>query len=122
MVDTVSPKELQINKSNTADTEATFVDMNYPLHVRKHTCLNILKNLPPQNEHFQIKNSDIFHISAQNLDCWYSLEPLHRGGSNKYSQSMFLSRNKKTNVYHVNPNFTIQKWDLRGTNYMGMFS
>ena len=24
---------------------------------------------------FQIKNSDIFHISAQNIDCGYSLEP-----------------------------------------------
>ena len=27
-------------------------------------------------------NSDIFHISAQNIDCGYSLEPPHRGGSN----------------------------------------
>ena len=25
-------------------------------------------------EKFQIKNSDIFHISAQNIDCDYSLE------------------------------------------------
>ena len=25
-------------------------------------------------ENFQIKNSDIFHISAQNIDCGYSLE------------------------------------------------
>ena len=24
---------------------------------------------------FQIKNSDIFHISIQNVDCGYSLEP-----------------------------------------------
>ena len=47
---------------------------------------------------FQIKNSDIFHISAQNIDCGYSLEPPRRGGSNKYLQSMFLSRNKKNIV------------------------
>ena len=40
-------------------------------------------------ENFQIKNSDIFHISAQNIDCGYSLEPLRRGGSNEYPQSMF---------------------------------
>ena len=34
------------------------------------TCLtNILKILPPKNENFQIKNSNIFHISAQNIDC-----------------------------------------------------
>ena len=36
------------------------------------------------------KNSDIFHISAQNIDCGYSLEPPRRGGSNEYQQSMFL--------------------------------
>ena len=36
-----------------------------------------------------MKNSDIFHISAQNIDCGYSLEPPRRGGSNKYPQSVF---------------------------------
>ena len=41
-----------------------------------------------KNENFQIKKSDIFLISAQNIDCGYSLEP-HRGGSNEYPQSMF---------------------------------
>ena len=30
-----------------------------------------------KNENFQIKNSDIFHISAQKIDCGYSLEPPH---------------------------------------------
>ena len=29
-----------------------------------------------KNENFQIKNPDIFHTSAQNIDCGYSLEPL----------------------------------------------
>ena len=33
--------------------------------------------------------SIIFLISAQNIDCGYSLEPPRRGGSNKYPQSMF---------------------------------
>ena len=37
----------------------------------------------------QIKNSDILHTSAQNIDCGYSLEPPRRGGSNEYLQSMF---------------------------------
>ena len=36
-----------------------------------------------------MKNSDIFHTSAQNIDCGYSLEPPRRGGSNEYPQSMF---------------------------------
>ena len=47
---------------------------------------------------FQIKNSDIFYISAQNIDCGYSLELPRRGGSNEYPQSMFLIRNNKNNV------------------------
>ena len=31
-----------------------------------------------KTENVQIKNSDIFHISAQNTDCGYSLEPARR--------------------------------------------
>ena len=46
-----------------------------------------------------MKNSDIFHISAQNIDCGYSFEPPRQGGSNEYPQSIFLTRNKKNNVY-----------------------
>ena len=53
----------------------------------------------------QIKISAIFRISAQNIDCRYSLEPPRRGGSNEYPQSMFLSRNKKNNVYPCKPQF-----------------
>ena len=63
------------------------------------------KIFPAKNENFQINISDMFHISAQNIDCWYSLEPPRRGGSNEYPQSMFLSRNKKNNVYPCNPQF-----------------
>ena len=42
-----------------------------------------------------MKNYDIFPISAQKIDCGYSLEPPWRGNSNEYPQSMFLSGNKK---------------------------
>ena len=42
------------------------------------TCLsNILKTLLPKNENFQINNSDIFHISAQNIDCEAVLTSTH---------------------------------------------
>ena len=71
----------------------------------KHAYSKILKILPPKNENFQIKNSDIFHISDQNIDCGYLLEPPCRGSSNEYPQSMFLSRNKKINVYPCKPQF-----------------
>ena len=55
----------------------------------EHAYSNKLKILPPKNENFQIKNSDIFHISAQNLDFGCSLELPCRGSSNKYPQSLF---------------------------------
>ena len=47
--------------------------------LREHAYSNILKILPPINENFQIKkNSYVFHISAQNIVCGYSLEPPRR--------------------------------------------
>ena len=67
----------------------------------------MLKILPPKNENFQIKNSDIFHISDQNIDCGYSLEPPRRGGSNEYPQSMFWAEIRKLMYTPVNPSFTI---------------
>ena len=77
------------------------------MSLRKHVYSNILKILPPKKENFQMKNSDIFLISVRNIDCGYSLEPPRRGGSNEYSQSMFLSRNKKIMYAPVNPSFTV---------------
>ena len=77
---------------------------------------NIPKILPQKkkNENFQRKKSDIFHFSAQNIDCGYSLEPPRRGGSNEYPQSMFLSRNKKNNVYPYKPQFYYIKVGFKG--------
>ena len=63
---------------------------------------------------FHIKISDIFHVSAQNIDCGYSLEPPHRGGSNEYPQSMFLSINNKNNVYPWKPQLYYIKVGFKG--------
>ena len=82
--------------------------------LRKHAYPNILIISPLKTENFQIKNSDIFHISAQNIDCGYSLEPPRRGGSNEYPQSMCLSRNKKNNVYPCKPQFYYIKVGFKG--------
>ena len=60
-----------------------------------------------KQENFQIKIPIFFHISTQNIDLWYSLEPHRRNGSNEYTQSMFLSRNKKNDLYPVNISFII---------------
>ena len=68
---------------------------------------NILKILPPKNESCQIKNSNLFHISAQNIDCVYSLEPPRGDGSNEYPQSRFRAEIRKIMYTPVNPSFTI---------------
>ena len=65
--------------------------IHFRVTLQKYAYSNLLKILPPKNENFQIKNSDIFHISAQNIDCGYPLEPPRRSGSNEYPQSMFCA-------------------------------
>ena len=65
------------------------------LSLRKHAYTNILKLLPPKTENFQLNNFDIFHISALNIDCGYSLEPPRRGGSNKNHNLCFRAEIRK---------------------------
>ena len=87
-----------------SDNVAT-VKKNYGISVslRSHNTLSIpktitktrlfknmyIKNFTSKNRKFSDKNSDILHISAQNIDSGYSLEPPRRGGSNEYPQSFF---------------------------------
>ena len=61
----------------------------------------------PKKGNFQSKNVNIFLISAQNIDCRYSLEPPRRGGSNEYPQSMFWAEIRKIMYTPVNPSFII---------------
>ena len=61
----------------------------YPIPLRKHPYSNILKFLQPKKEKISDKNSDIFRISAKNIDCGYSFEPSRQGGSNGYQQFNF---------------------------------
>ena len=49
-----------------------------------------IENFTSKNWEFSDKNSDIFHIYVQNIDCGYSF---------------VLSRNKKNNVYPCTPQF-----------------
>ena len=78
----------------------------------ENTPIQIYRNFHLQKlKIFRYKKIDIFHMSAQNIDCGYSLEPPRRGGSNEYPQSMFLSRDKKIIYNPINP----RKWGLRGS-------
>ena len=76
-----------------------------PIHYENTPIQIYWKFYNQEKEKFQIKNSDIFHIPAQNIDCGYSLEPPRWGGSNGYTWSMFLSRNKKNKAYPCKPQF-----------------
>ena len=79
--------------------------------ITKTRLFKYIENFTTRNWKFSCKNSDIFHTSAQNIDCGYSLEPPRRGGSNEYPQCMFLSRNNKNNVYPCKPQFyCIKVW------------
>ena len=87
-------KSFSILQSNVVHYENTPIQIYGKFHLRK-------------TENFQIKNSDIFHISAQNIDCGYPLEPPQRGGYNEYPQSMFYAVTRKIMYTPVNPSFTI---------------
>ena len=52
--------------------------------IKKTRLFKYIEKFTSKNWHFQRQNSDIFHISAQNIDCGYSLEPPRQGGSNEY--------------------------------------
>ena len=74
------PFNIDIVKRGAAQTSSSFLfsvflPWSFMVTFRKHVYSNILKIFPPKNENFYVKNSDIFHISAQNIDCGYSLEP-----------------------------------------------
>ena len=79
----------------------------FSIYITKTRLFKYIENFTTQkNEKKKSdKTSDIFHIPAQNISCGYSLEPPHRGGSNEYPQSMFLSSNKKNNAYLCKPQF-----------------
>ena len=72
-------------------TKSAVFRFRFVLYFTK-TCLY---NFDPLKPHFYIVKLGftgvyiIFLISAQNIDCGYSLEPPRRGGSNEYPQSMF---------------------------------
>ena len=90
-----------------------FLNLIFFKSLRKPAYSNTLRILPPKMKTFRWKIG-IFHISVQNIDCGYLLEPPRRGGSNEYPQSMFLSRNKKITAYPCKPQFYSIKVGFKG--------
>ena len=89
----------------TADAKSE--DTSQPLHPGSLLCLFPYENTPIQIYcKFSDKNSDIFQISAQNIDYGNLLEPPRQGSSNKYPQSMFWAEIRKLMSNPVNLCFT----------------
>ena len=72
--------------------------------ITKTRLLKYIQNITSKNWKFsdKKKNSDIFHIYAQNIDCVYSLEPPRRTHN-----LCFWAKIRKIIYTHVNPFLTI---------------
>ena len=122
MTNNADPDQLASEEANWSGS-TLFAKVWHLSALRKHAYSNIMKILPTKNENFQKKILIFFLFLLKNINCKYSLEPPRRGGSNEYAQSMFLSRNKKNNVYPCKPQFYYIKVAFTGgQNYIGMFS
>ena len=76
-------------------------------HITKTRLFKYIENITTKNWKFSDKKSDMFPISAQNIDGGYSLEPPSRGGSNEYPQSMFWAEMRRIMYTPLNLSFTI---------------
>ena len=69
--------------------------------ISAHITKTCLYNFDPLEPHFYIEKLrftgvyNIFLIFAQNIDCRYSFEPPHRGGSNEYHNLCFEKKYKE---------------------------
>ena len=96
--------KMKINKPFNKDTLRK--ETNEPS--QKHNITKTyLYNFDPLKPHFYIVKLGftgvyiIFLISAQNIDCGYSLESPRQGGSNEYPQSMFWAEIWKISEFFI---------------------
>ena len=69
-----------------------------------------------QKQKMKFSNKTFWYFSyfCSKHRLWYSLEPPRRRGSNEYPQFVFLSGNKKNNVYPCKPQFYYIKVGFEG--------
>ena len=97
--------------------ETTFLEAFVLFRSRKHTYII----LTPLNPTFILVKLGftgvyiIFVISAQNIDCGYSLEPPRRGGSNEYHNLCFEQK------YEKYKNFLPEKLPFFGGKIFSVF-
>ena len=71
---------------------------------------------PKKMKKNQIKNSDIFHISAKKHKLWILVRTSSTRRFERVHTICVLSRNKKNNVYPCKPQFYFIKLGLKGVN------
>ena len=81
-------------------------------HIPKTRLFKYIENFTSKKGTFSDKNSDVFHIFAQNIDCGYSLESPR---SMFFSKKKKKKKKKKNHVKPCKPQFYYIKVDLRGS-------
>ena len=85
--------------------------------IKKTRLFKFSENVTTKNWKFSDKRSDFFHISAQNIDLRYLLEPPH-----STHNLCFWAEIRKIMYIPVNPSFTTLKWGLRESKlYLHVF-
>ena len=103
-----------IVKSDQTVSMLTYLSFGYAYITKTRLFKYTVNYTNRKQPKFSEKKFWYFSISAQNIDCGYSLELPHRGSSNEYPQSMFLSSNKKNNIYPCKPQFYYIKVGFKG--------
>ena len=103
------PPTVSISKAVIMQVSLTWKKIMRFQSLRKHAYSYILKILQPKTGKFPDKNYDVFHISAENIDCGYSLEPPRRAPT-----LYVFSRNKKNNVHPCKNQFYYIKVGFHG--------
>ena len=75
--------------------------------ITKTGLFKYIENFTSKDRKFSDKNCEIFRISAQNLDCGYSLEPPYEAVLTSTHNLCFSAEIRKIMYTHVNPSFTI---------------
>ena len=90
-----------------------------PRHEKKDSITKTrLYNVDPLKPHFYIVKLEftgytLFSFLLRNIDCWYSLEPLRRGSSNEYPQSIFCAEiRKNVRIFVCNFHFLVIKFSV----------
>ena len=84
-----------------------------PLH---HANMSV-KRRPPYTQPIYRKSGDCrcihcFLILLENIDCGYSLEPPHWGGSNAYPNSMFWAKIRIISQFFIWKLIFLQPWNI----------